>query len=156
MSESALSGRETLAPLIAAHREVIGEVRVEKSFDRALEGRYLDYLGSATLPPEAVTSARAWLLSTLPVRIYGPPTVASTLLRSQEQLVALKLRWYGWLRVLLLGGGAFLLVMSALLVRRHGRTARDTARALGDTAIVEAAAIRQAQRGRSYGRWRWW
>ncbi|MBK8265543.1 MAG: hypothetical protein IPK80_29965 [Nannocystis sp.] len=148
VSESALSGRETLAPLIAAHREVIGEVRVEKSFDRALEGRYLDYLGSATLPPEAVTSARAWLLSTLPVRIYGPPTVASTLLRSQEQLVALKLRWYGWLRVLLLGGGgAFLLVMSALLVRRHGRTARDTARALGDTAIVEAAAIRQAQRG---------
>jgi len=148
VSESALSGASTLAPLIAAHRAVIEDVRVEKSFDRALEGRYLDYVGSATLSPESVASARTWLLSTLPVRIYGPPTVASTLLRSEEQMVALKLRWYGWLRILLLGGGgAFLLLMSALLVRRHGRTARDTARALGDTAIVEAAAIRQAQRG---------
>ena len=144
-----------LAPLIAAQREVLEVPRVEKAFDRAVETGYLDRVADLARTPEEVASARAWLLGTLPVRIYGPPIVASTLPRVEAALRARKLAWYRGLRIFLLGGGSlFLLLTLLLLVRRHGQTARATARALGDAAGGdEAAAARAAQRAALVRAW---
>ncbi len=146
--EGEIGDPATLAPLLASHREVLDLPRVEKSFDRAVETRYLERLEALAKAPEEVASARAWLLGTLPVRLWGPPTLANTLERVEAELRARKLAWYDGLRIFLLGGGsAFLLLTLGLLVRRHGQTARSTMRALGSEGAEVAEAIRRAQRG---------
>jgi len=138
-----------LAPLFVAQRGLLAIGRVEKGFDRELEGKYLDAIEKAEVAAVDVPLARAWLLGTLPVEVLGPPLALSTLPREQAELSARKRSWATGLRWFLLGGGGvFLLVTLLLIVLSHRRAAGKLAREIhgeGATAAI-AREIAQAQR----------
>src|SRR5690606_29731424 len=68
----------SLRPLLAAHREALSVPRVERDFDPALERAYLDFIEKAASTGDVVQRARRFLLGTLPVAVYGPPTALVT------------------------------------------------------------------------------
>lgn len=137
----------TLASLIALQRERLSMPRVEKGFDAALEGKYLDALAAASLDPDSLRMAEAWLIGTLPVEIHGPPLALTTRGREDAEMAALRRLWAGRVRWLLLGGGGlFLAVTTLLIVVSHRRAAaRLTVEMLGQGPEV-AAEVRKAQR----------
>lgn len=121
----------SLRPLLAAHREALSVPRVERDFDPALERAYLDFIEKAASTGDVVQRARRFLLGTLPVAVYGPPTALVTREREHAAMEARKRRWTIGLRIFLLGGGGlFLAAMTLLMVRAHGRVARSTLREL--------------------------
>jgi hypothetical protein len=143
----------TLAPLIERQRARLDLPRVERSFDAAHERAYIDTLAKAEVSPTDVALARAWLLGTLPVQVFGPPTALVTRAREESHLAAEKRTWTLGLRWFLLGGGGlFLAVMTALMLRSHARAAERTLRELqslvGKEERVEMAQhVRAALRG---------
>jgi len=117
----------TLAPLIERQRARLDLPRVEKSFDAAHERAYFDALVKGDVSPTDVALARAWLLGTLPVQVFGPPTALVTRAREESCLAAEKRTWTLGLRWFLLGGGGlFLAVMTGLMLRSHARAAERT------------------------------
>jgi hypothetical protein len=117
----------SLAPLLERQRARLELPRVEKGFDPEHERAYLDHVAEAELVPADVELARAWLLGTLPVEVYGPPTALVTLARDESRVAAHKRMWTMGLRWFVFGGGGlFLAAMTALMLRSHGRAARRT------------------------------
>jgi hypothetical protein len=136
-----------LSRLIALQRERLAMARVEKEFDAGLEGKYLDALATASLDAEAQQLAESWLIGTLPVEIYGPPTTLSTRSREDEDIAALRRLWAGRVRWLLLGGGGlFLAVTTLLIVVSHRGAAERLAREMVGQGPGVAAEVRKAQR----------
>ncbi len=129
--------------------------RVERAFDRESEAGYLAHIERTELEPAEVDAVRRFLLGTLPVQVLGPPLAKSTLSRDVEAMVTTKERWYLGLRIGLLGGGGFfLLVLPLLILRRHGQTAKATAEALGGVDDPEIGpAIAAARRGALIRMW---
>ena len=146
------SDPRTLAPLIGLQRARLDVPRVERDFDEVLERKYLDHLESLIHAPGTAESARSWLLGTLPIAVYGPPTVLNTRPREDAALAARKMAWRIGLRWFLLGGGGlFLLVLAVVMVRSHGEAARITLEELRRSADEEDEEVvrehvRQAQR----------
>jgi hypothetical protein len=147
-----LAARESLASLVAMHREQMHVARVENEFDRELERAHLDWLARAELEAHEVQTARSWLLGTLPITVYGPPTALVTHERDVEALTQKQRRWTIGLRFFLLGGGGlFLVAMTWAMVRVHGRAALTTMRELEQLTEGEARAeamqhVRRARR----------
>ncbi|MCY1054543.1 hypothetical protein [Nannocystis sp. SCPEA4] len=136
-----------LSSLIALQRERLAMARVEKEFDAGLEGKYFDALATASLDAEAQQLAEAWLIGTLPVEIYGPPTTLSTRSREDEDMAASRRLWAGRVRWLLLGGGGlFLAVTTLLIVLSHRGAAERLAREMVGQGPGIAAEVRKAQR----------
>ncbi|MBZ5715041.1 hypothetical protein [Nannocystis pusilla] len=136
-----------LSRLLALQRERLAMARVEKEFDAGLEGKYLDALATASLDAEAQQLAEAWLIGTLPVEIYGPPTTLSTRNREDEDMAASRRLWAGRVRWLLLGGGGlFLAVTTLLIVVSHRGAAERLAREMVGQGPGVAAEVRKAQR----------
>jgi NDP-sugar pyrophosphorylase family protein len=69
---------ESLRPLVALHRTQLHVPRVELDWSSELDRAYLGWLETAVLAPADVRRARAWLLGTLPVSVYGPPLALQT------------------------------------------------------------------------------
>ncbi len=143
----------SLNSLIELQREQLMLPRIERDYDEAHERAYLEAVEKATLTMEEVKVARAWLLGTLPVTIYGPPTALTTRPREDAALAARKHAWKIALRWFLLGGGGlFLLIMTVAMVASHTNAARTILRNLsnisddGDRAVMEAH-VRLARRG---------
>lgn len=138
-----------LTPLFAQQRALLAVGRVEKGFDRELEGKYLDITEKRVIPAAEVPLARAWLLGTLPIEVLGPPLTLSTLPREQADLALRKQTWANGLRWFLLGGGGvFLLVTLVLIVLSHRRAAARLSGEIhgeGETATI-AREIAEAQR----------
>ena len=138
-----------LTPLFAQQRALLDVGRVEKGFDRALEGKYLDTIEKADIPAAEVPLARAWLLGTLPIEVLGPPLTLSTLPREQADLALRKQTWANGLRWFLLGGGGlFLLLTLVLIVVSHRRAAARLTGEIHGAGATQAIAreIAQAQR----------
>lgn len=120
-----------LQPLIARQRATLGLPRLDRTWDEARERAYLDALAERSLPPEAMSSARAWLAGTLPIEVHGPPTVLRSRERDLQAMLDTKKAWAMGMRIFLLaGGGLFLLAMTILMVRSHARDAEATLREL--------------------------
>jgi hypothetical protein len=135
--------RASLAPLVEQHREQMGIARVESGFDPALERAHLDWLLTAELDENEVEAARRWLLGTLPVTVYGPPTALVTHERDIAALTQTQRQWTIGLRIFLLGGGGlFLFMMTWAMVRAHGRAAATTLKEL--ERLTEGTAREQA------------
>jgi hypothetical protein len=112
---------------IERQRERLSVYRFDRTWDAARERGYLDALEKATLPPAALASAQRWLLGTLPVEVYGPPTLLRTRERDLEALLAYKRAWILGLRIFVFGGGGlFLVAMTVLMLRSHARDASAT------------------------------
>jgi hypothetical protein len=117
----------SLQPLLAAQREQLHVPRIELDWDRELDRAYLDWIDHATLAPDDVRHARAWLLGTLPVSVYAPPVAIETRQRDLDAMAAKKAWWMMAMRIFLLGGGGlFLGAMTVLMLRSHGRAAAST------------------------------
>lgn len=122
----------SLRPLIARQRERLELPRIDKEFDADRERKFLEHLEGATLGSAEVENARRWLIGSLPIEVYGPPTALMTQLRDEEALAAKKERWTLGLRWFLWGGGALFIVIFAFSVYRADRmAARRLASALG-------------------------
>lgn len=147
---------ESLRPLVAEQRARLHLPRVELDFDRELERRYLDRVEQALtgLDAKGVERARAWLLGTLPVTVYGLPTALDTRQRDLDAMAAKKQRWMMAMRIFLLGGGGlFLAAMTVMMLRSHARAAASTmaelarstdARGRADVALAVQKAKREA------------
>lgn len=137
----------TLATLIALQRARLAMPRVEKDYDAALEGKYLDALAKTSLEPETLRRVEAWLVGTLPVEVYGPPTALTTRSREDAAIVAARQLWAARVRWLLLGGGGlFLVVTTLLIVLSHRGAAERLAREMLGQGPEVAAEVRRAQR----------
>jgi hypothetical protein len=118
---------KSLRPLVQAQLDALDVPRVEHGFDPKLERAYLGVLQDGTWSSAEVASARRFLLGTLPVRLYGAPTVLITRERNLADIRAAQRAWTLGLRTVLLGGGGlFLLAMTLTMVRSHTRAARAT------------------------------
>ena len=125
----------SLAPLIAAHRAKLDLARVERDFDPDHERAYLNALEKLELTADDVEIARAWLLGTAPVEIYGPTTVLNTRAREENDLAQRQRFWTLVVRWYLLGGGAvFLAMLAGLMIRSHARGAETTLRGINEHA----------------------
>jgi hypothetical protein len=134
--------RADLARLVEEHLSEIDTPRRESGFDRDLERKWLAQVKAATLDPSTRAHARRMLLGTLPPRVLGPPLSLSTRDRDREALAVWKARWIVGLRIYMIGGGAlFLVAITALMLRAHGKGARDT---LDELAEHEADEGREA------------
>lgn len=143
VSADDLDDARGLAPLIEAQRELLDVPRVEKSFDPELERAHLEALEAAELDGASLGRARAWLIGSLPLHVYGPPTALSTREREDQALAEFKRRWTLGLRWLLLGGGlGFIAVTGLSLFWSYREVARRTAEVLGDDAESVAEASR--------------
>ncbi|MDC0716339.1 hypothetical protein [Nannocystis bainbridge] len=139
--------KPALSTLIGLQRERLGMPRVEKEFDAALEGKYLDALATVSLDAEAQQLTEAWLIGTLPVEIHGPPTALTTRGREDADMTALRRLWAGRVRLLLLGGGGlFLAVTTLLIVVSHRGAAERLAREMLGHGPEVAVEVRKAQR----------
>jgi len=117
----------SLEPLFAAHRDALALARVDATYDSKVEALYLAHLGQRTWSGPEIARAREFLLETLPVGVYGPPSALMTRERDHAEMAAFKARWTMGLRWFLLGGGAlFLAAMTAVMVANHARAARAT------------------------------
>jgi len=138
---------DSLAPLVDLQRARLADARDERSFDAEHEKRYMAALLRAPLRPEEVTSARDWLLGTMPLRVLGPPTALNTRQRNEQDLHDWKATWTGLVRAVLLGGGAvYLLAMTVLLGLAQRAAARSTLEALEGLEGEDAAALRAQMR----------
>jgi len=143
----------TLAPLIERQRGRLDLARIERGFDAAHERAYLDALAKADVAPADVALARGWLLGTLPVQVFGPPTALVTRAREESLLAAERRTWTLGLRWFMLGGGGlFLAAMTALMLRSHAlaaeRTMRELQSLVGDEELIDIRRhIRAALRG---------
>lgn len=136
-----------LTELLALQRARLELPRVEKDWSRELEENYLGALAAVTLTPDELALTRTWLLGTLPVEVLGPTTVLSTRGREEETVTAERRLWAGRVRLLLLGGGGlFLLVCTALIVRSHRGAAERLAREMESQGPDVVAEVRKAQR----------
>jgi hypothetical protein len=109
--------------LIVRQRERLDLPRIDKEFDADRERKYLEHLEKATLSPAEVENARRWLVGSLPIEVYGPPSALMTQLRDEEALAAKKERWTLGLRWFLWGGGALFIFVFALSVYWADRAA---------------------------------
>jgi hypothetical protein len=138
--------RASLDLLLRLQRERLGTARVEKGFSAEHEGAYLDAIGRLELQPEEVETARAFLLETLPVAVYGPALALTTREREEQAVVGRRALYKQLLRWFLLGGGGvFLAIMAsvaALEARRAGRALATDAGADGIPAGVLASSPR--------------
>ncbi len=118
----------SLAPLVEQAKARLSLPHVERDFDAKLEAKYLDFVTVRARTPHQVARARRYLLGTLPVEVFGPPTALVTRPREEAALAARKHAWRIGLRIYLLGGGAlFLVALSVSLVRGQRRLADATA-----------------------------
>lgn len=132
VSDADPDAASSLHPLIARQRERLELPRIDKEFDAERERKFLDYLEHAELGPSEVENARRWLIGSLPVEVYGPPTALMTQVRDEEALAAKKERWTLALRWFLWGGGGLFILVFALSVYAADRAAtRRLAAALG-------------------------
>ena len=126
-SDTAIS----LQPLVEAQKKAMSQERKDVSYDPDRERVWLDHVSAMNLTPEEVRGLRRWLIGTLPVAIYGPPTAMSTRQRDEEAMAEFKQRWTFALRWTLLGGGGlFLVAMTILMARTHAASAAKTHREL--------------------------
>lgn len=129
----------SLEPLIAAQREQLSLPRVDKQFELAREQAYLDTLASFAqgkaaqgLDAAEVARVRSFLIGSLEPVVYGPPVALDTRAREVETLADFKARWLIRIRVWLFGGGgAFILLLTALVWRHQRQFERQTSAALG-------------------------
>lgn len=116
-----------LHAIVERQRARLSVPRSDRTWDAARERGYLDALERAALPPAALVSAQRWGLGTLPVEVYGPPTLLRTRERDEAALLDHKRAWIIGLRIFVFGGGAlYLLAMSWLMLRSHARDASAT------------------------------
>jgi hypothetical protein len=133
VSEHDPSQRESLLPLIERQRAMLEVPRLDKAFDVEREHKYLAHLEKAQLTPAEVSKARHWLMGSLPIEVYGPPTALMTQLRDEEALAIRKERWTVGLRWFMWGGGLlFILIFAVSILRADSASARKIAQALND------------------------
>lgn len=131
-----------LLSLVDRHIDELDTPRLESGFDRKLERDWLAQVKAAPLPATARALGRSMLLGTLPPRVLGPPLALATIERDREALAAWKARWIVGLRLYMIGGGSlFLLAITALMLRAHGKGARST---LAELAEHDADDAREA------------
>jgi len=141
----------SLQSLLAFHRAHLDHARLDRTYDRGVEAKYLDALAERIRTPDEVAAAREFLLGTLPNAVYGPPLAVATRERDVAEVAAFKERWRLGIRWFLLGGGGvFLVVMMVVLMRDHVRALRRTATALERLEMLDAASaqaeVRRAAR----------
>lgn len=143
------------APLpagIERQRARLSVPRSDRTWDEARERKYLAALEGASLPAQARAAAERWVLGTLPVEVYGPPTLLRTRERDEAALLAYKRAWIIGLRIFVFGGGGlYLAAMAWLMLRSHARDASATLaelRALADDGERESLeqGVHQARR----------
>jgi hypothetical protein len=101
--------------------------RSDRTWDEARERGYLDALEQAALPPAALDMVERWGIGTLPVEVFGPPTLLRTRERDEAALLDHKRAWILGLRIFVFGGGAlYLAAMGWLMLRGQARDARAT------------------------------
>jgi hypothetical protein len=150
--EGDVLARPGLEHLLDLQLEQLTLPRIERDYDEAHEREYLKAMASAELTRQELTVARAWLLDTLPVTIYGPPTALNTRPREDASLVERKLIWKMALRWFLLGGGAlFLLAMVIAMSAAHASSARKTLVELDNISDEERALLESHVRGARRG-----
>lgn len=123
------SSRESLTPLVEEHRRRAANPQIDKEFERKRELAYLDLIAATSLSPAEVAQARRWLIGSLPLEVYGPPTALSTRQREEDQLAAKKERWTLGLRWFLWGGGGVFMAFMVFLVWRDAKTVAVATRA---------------------------
>lgn len=137
----------SLERLLAEHRARLDDARLDRTYDRAIEAKYLDVFAESIRTAEDVVFARELLLGTLPNAVIGPPLALATRQRDAAEVAAFKERWKLGIRWFLLGGGGvFLLAMMVFLMRDHVRALRVTARAMERLEMMDAAAAQDELR----------
>lgn len=146
--------RAALRALVELQRTQLELPRIDKAFEIGREKAYLSHIegrldssaaeGSGEpLTEHELARARAFLIGTLEAVVHGPPQALSTRAREEAELASFKQRWTVGIRVFLLGGGgAFILVMIALVWRNQREVERRTSAALG-------LGLNQGKRGES-------
>lgn len=121
----------SLKPLLERQREGVSAPRVEAGYDDALETSYWQAVEDVPLTGEEVERARAFLLGTLPLSVYGPELALVNRDRVLQEMATKKRLWTLSMRgVLLGGGGLFLVLMTLTMMRAHARGAASTLEAL--------------------------
>lgn len=134
----------SLQPLIALQRQGIDTPRVEANYDAELEKAYWSAVKDTALTPLQVEAARAFLLGTLPLSSYGPEVARVNRQRMLDEMTAKKRWWTLAVRWILLGGGGlFLALMTATMMRSHAQGAASTLAELQDISDEEARAEAQ-------------
>ncbi len=142
----------SVRPLVEAYLDSVDAPRVELDYDAGLERAYAEALPKADMTAAEVETMRAYLLDTLPLSSWGPPTALMNRDRVLAQMAAKKRRWTIGMRWFLLGGGGlFLMLMTATMMRAHATAASatmDTLRKISDREQREeaAAAVSAAKR----------
>lgn len=122
-----------LGALVQRQKDELATKRLESGFDAELERKWLEHVAKAELDDASRALAQRVLVGTLPPRVLSPPLALTTRDRDREALARWKARWILGLRVYLLGGGgAFLLAMTLVMLRSHGRGAETTLLELQD------------------------